>query len=885
MQKKYLLLGLLLLFKTSFAQVIISPGRFQIDEPLKLIVCNQLPQASEVSSNTIQIDGKIFTFSSSPGTPSYGTNYSVTNGGQTYSLYFTELVLINIDLNDNKTIDNIITDSDIKGVVVVTDKTGTYNHTSNMNIRIRGASSASFPKKSYRVTLRNETYTSNKNESLLGLRSDKRWLMLAMWNEELKFNNVVSHELWRDIHSLYYQASEPEAISSIRTIYAEAFINKQYRGVYAFTEDMDEKQLQLKNEANGGELYKGDGWNGATTFDNLPALPSAPVELWGGWEYKFPDWEVSTWNKLHSFTDFVKNSSNSMFTSQIDSEIDMTSFIDYFLYLNLTFAFDNTGKNTFLAKYQTGDPYFIVPWDLDGVFGYSWQGVKINRTGEILSNNLYDRLLENNPNDFRNRLAIRWKELRQTNFSQTSLFNKLDSYKNFLENSKVYDREAIIYQTTYNSNFPYYQIANRGDALVYIKDWLEKRLDLLDHYFDPMLTNQPGCDFTITANPSALIVIPNTNVTLTASCSGNDCNGLSYDWEQGQTSLGTGNTISVDAPSTYGKQNFNLTVSKDGCPTRLLQTSYLVNSGEPNIQLLFSIWTPGNSSTRTKIRDVNEGDIILIDNLPPLTNWFVTINNDQITNPSGSNYFNHVNFRLSRPEYLNYGFGPENIVGSDGGPFGIFGREDGAQPTLGKHQLRAEVYNNSDLITSRRVNFTISSTALPVTLTNFKVTAEKNTALLEWQTTEESKSSHFNVQHSKDAKNWNTIAKVESNKESTSLRNYVFTHGTPYPGINYYRLQMVDVDGSYGFSSIKNVRINESLTTFYPNPTQDKVYFANIKTTSKVEIISTLGFVLLTASENLDKGLSLQNLPEGYYILRTTNVNGMTTSDNLLLHR
>lgn len=885
MLKKALLFSLLLLVKTSSAQITITSGRFQIDETLKLIVCNQLPTSSQVTSNTILMDGKTFTFQTTPVTPAYGTNYSVTNSGQTYTLYFTELVLINITLNDNKNIDNIVRDSDIKGVVRVTDKTGTYNHLSNMNIRIRGASSSEFPKKSYRVTLRNDAYSENKDESLLGLRSDKRWLMLAMWNEELKFNNILSHELWRDIHNVHYASAEPDAVSSIRTTHAEAFINKRYRGVYAFTEDMDRKQLKLKNQANGGELYKGDDWLGAVTFDHLPILPTAPNEYWGGWELKYPDWEVASWNNLHNFTKFVKEASNQEFSNGIDSKINMDSFIDYFLFLNITYAFDNTGKNTFIGKYQSGDPYFIIPWDLDGTFGYSWQGTRYNRTGEILSNTLYNRLLELNPNDFKNRLATRWDELRQNEFSQTSLLAKFDFYKNYLDNNKVYDREYRVYQTLYSSNLPNYTLAGRNDALLYIKDWLANRLVFLDHYFDPMLTNKPGCDFNISPTSSESIVTPNTGVTLTATCSGTNCIGLSYEWFQEQTSLSTSAAISVTAPTTLGKQSFKLKVSKDGCPTRLLQTSYLVNSGEPNIQLLFSIWTPGNSSTRKKIRDINEGDVILLDDLPALTNWFVTINNDQITNPSGSNYFNHIDFRLNRPEYLNFGWGPENIETTDGGPYGIFGRSGGEKPTLGRHQIRATTYNNSDFIVGRTINFTIASTALPVTLTTFKVTTEKNTALLQWQTTEESKSSHFNVQHSKDAKNWTTIAKVESNKESTSLRNYTFTHGAPFTGINYYRLQMVDLDGSYGLSPIKNARINESLALFYPNPTQDRIYISNVKTASKVEIISTLGFVLLTASENLDRGISLQNLPEGYYVLRTTDAKGTTTSDNLLLQR
>jgi hypothetical protein len=47
---------------------------------------------------------------------------------------------------------------------------------------------------------------------------------------------------------------------------------------------MDRKQLKLRNQSAGAELYKGDNWGGAVMLDYVPDLPGALMETWGGWE-------------------------------------------------------------------------------------------------------------------------------------------------------------------------------------------------------------------------------------------------------------------------------------------------------------------------------------------------------------------------------------------------------------------------------------------------------------------------------------------------------------------------------------------------------------------------------------------------------------------------
>jgi spore coat protein H len=91
--------------------------------------------------------------------------------------------------------------------------------------------------------------------------------------------------------------------------------------------------------------------------------------------------------------EFVYKAQPDEFKSDIGKRMDLPSLMDYFIFLNVIRATDNSGKNTYLARYKETDPYFIIPWDLDGTYGYLWDGSKTNRYIDIMSNGLFTRLL------------------------------------------------------------------------------------------------------------------------------------------------------------------------------------------------------------------------------------------------------------------------------------------------------------------------------------------------------------------------------------------------------------------------------------------------------------------------------------------------------------
>ncbi|GAB3321465.1 hypothetical protein GCM10027299_15940 [Larkinella ripae] len=427
--------------------------------------------------------GKDYVFTQSVSSFEVGKPYKVKNGNSTYTLYFTNLPLIEIKTQGNKVISN--TDDRTKGTFTLANG-DQPTFTASMGIRNRGNISRKFPKKSYNMELWKDPNGDDELEtSLLGMRSDSKWYLLAMYNEPLRLANATSHALWLNMHKLYYQAQEPDANSAIRTKYCDVFINDAYAGVYLFTEPMDRKQLKLKktsdNGAIRGELYKADGWSDATKFVGLPPFPSDPnAEVWAEFEMDYPD---PYWNNLYELIRFIVKSSAQDFQANAAQKLKIDNLVDYFIFLNLVNATDNVGNNQFVARYKENEPYFLIPWDLDGTFGYTTIAERSEETRSILTQGLFDRLLALDPASFKSKARKRWFALRKNDFSAQNLKTKLAGNFNQLTTEGAYARESMKWPGTVKT----------GDLPI-VNTWLDQRLSFLDEYFSLFPEDSPGIE-------------------------------------------------------------------------------------------------------------------------------------------------------------------------------------------------------------------------------------------------------------------------------------------------------------------------------------------------------------------------------------------------------
>ncbi len=121
-------------------------------------------------------------------------------------------------------------------------------------------------------------------------------------------------------------------------------------------------------------------------------------------------------------------------------------------------------------------------------------------------------------------------------------------------------------------------------------------------------------------------------------------------------------------------------------------------------------------------------------------------------------------------------------------------------------------------------NITIAG-ILPVALLNFDAYRNGKVNELSWKTSMEQNSSKFVIERSVDGGHtYSDIGKVNAAGNSNTERNYRFTDATPIKGINYYRLRIVDIDNSFKYSIIRNVRNEGSADfSFAPNPVEPQM--------------------------------------------------------------
>lgn len=167
-----------------------------------------------------------------------------------------------------------------------------------------------------------------------------------------------------------------------------------------------------------------------------------------------------------------------------------------------------------------------------------------------------------------------------------------------------------------------------------------------------------------------------------------------------------------------------------------------------------------------------------------------------------------------------------------------------------------------------------SNGALPVELLSFDVEDYRSSqGLLIWNTATEYRSDYTSIQRSSDGLNWEEIGAVQAAGYSSHLVSYSFVDLMPLPGVNYYRLKLVDTDGAVEYSVVRSLD-KKIGATVYPNPTNGKVTISAGKDKiGNYFITNTSGKVV--SQGYADTSILMEDLSflsNGIYLLQLENI-------------
>jgi Concanavalin A-like lectin/glucanases superfamily/Secretion system C-terminal sorting domain/Calcineurin-like phosphoesterase len=167
---------------------------------------------------------------------------------------------------------------------------------------------------------------------------------------------------------------------------------------------------------------------------------------------------------------------------------------------------------------------------------------------------------------------------------------------------------------------------------------------------------------------------------------------------------------------------------------------------------------------------------------------------------------------------------------------------------------------------------------LPVTLTNFKAVAKNNTSVkINWSTTNETNNSFFEIQRSRDGKDFTSIGTVPGTNNAGIVQQYEFYDYQPLMGSSFYRLKQVDINSSSVYSEIERVTISnfKKSVDLYPNPAAGKSFTialnGNTPDIFYIKIFDNNGQLLLQREVNGIRTLTVNHqLSKGTYTVKIT---------------
>lgn len=464
-------------------------------------------------------DGDYAIFNSVSGIRNYRLDvYSGNRSMLSCNVQLTFLPIVEITTSSDKLYRDIYTDGTFRLHAV---DGGGADSVCLAKYRIRGATSANYPKKSYTLKLTDET-GEKQDRRLLGMRNDNTWFLEAMTIDKACLRNRLSMDLWNDYAAPpYYAAEEKKARLGVSGRFVEVFLNGSYNGLYCLTEKLDRKQLKLKkyvapSESSEGEihgvLYKATQWHwttmmghevGTSTLKGTPPPAfdneSGKEEWLGSWEVKYPDVESERvdWAPLWEAINFCTMADDDFFYSNVAEVFDIPVLVDYWLLLEVTLAWDNDGKNMYYFSYDIFEKkgrkrLSIAPWDLDATWGRAWDGkndkqqhaeMDYRTTRKASSGGLtyFNRLEDSNVVDWEEMLRRRYLALRHSGlFSADSLLSRLRAYGSLFQDSGADKREENRWSSTG------YHTGIQAD-IDYIAQWIPRRIAALDkqYGYDP----------------------------------------------------------------------------------------------------------------------------------------------------------------------------------------------------------------------------------------------------------------------------------------------------------------------------------------------------------------------------------------------------------------
>ena len=382
----------------------------------------------------------------------------------------------------------------------------TLNFHSYIKIKCQGTSSMKYPKKNYTINLFEDAERTTKlKKDFKGWGQQSKFCLKANWIDISHSRNIVSARLWGDVVKSRSNYEElPELLrtapnqGAIDGFFIKVYYNGVYQGRYTWNIPKDKWMTNMDDTLDNHCILCGENYDGG-------CFRTAPIIDGSDWSDEVhdvvPDSIKTRWTEV---VNFVMNSSDEEFKTNLGNYFDVQSLIDYHVFGMCCCGSDSYGKNQIYMTYD-GNKWIASMYDLDTTWGLYWNGETLvsydyarekfeDMTNERQGNLLYKRLEEN----FYVELQTRWAELKNNALSLTNIINRFERFTDVMTSDLIKEDYA---STTAGGNYSVIPSVARNN-IQQIRNFAASRQSWTDDYFDSL---------------TPIVRIPCTSLTLSAT--------------------------------------------------------------------------------------------------------------------------------------------------------------------------------------------------------------------------------------------------------------------------------------------------------------------------------------------------------------------------------
>ena len=328
------------------------------------------------------------------------------------------------------------TKDDVNAELTYISKTLTFH--SYITIKCQGTSSMKYPKKNFTIKLfEDESRSQEKKVGFKNWGEQNKFCLKANWIDISHARNIVSARLWGDVvKSRSNYDNLPELLTTspnqgaIDGFPIKVYTNGVYQGRYTWNIPKDGWMANMNDELNTHSILCGENYDSGC----FRAVAQVDESDWSDELHgTCPDNIKTRWNEV---INFVMNSTDEEFKSNLGDYFDITSLLDYDLFGLAACGSDSFGKNQIYMTYD-GNKWIASMYDLDTTWGMYWNGETLvpadyartkfeDYVNGRLGNLLYYRLEQL----FYEELQARWEELKT---GPMSMINIINHFENFMQ--------------------------------------------------------------------------------------------------------------------------------------------------------------------------------------------------------------------------------------------------------------------------------------------------------------------------------------------------------------------------------------------------------------------------------------------------------------------